>query len=96
MNRDNIPSFVLDRPWKVVLVPGAVIQWLIYMSPERGLSGVARTARRARSPIMTYWYSFWFYAILTWLIWSGLLIKLLLVVAAWVLAVIGALFLDLH
>jgi len=56
-SRDNIPGMVLDRSWKFLLVPGVVIQWFMYMNPQRGMSGVARTSRRARSPIMTYVYS---------------------------------------
>jgi hypothetical protein len=70
-SRDNIPGFVFDRTWKALLIPGVVIQWFMYMNPQRGMSGVAGTSRRARSPIMTYWYSFMFYAAVIYLIYIG-------------------------
>jgi hypothetical protein len=70
-SRDNIPGLVFDRPWKALLIPGVVIQWFMYMNPQRGMSGVARTSRRARSPIMTYVYSAGFYLALIWLAFIG-------------------------
>ena len=67
-SRDNIPGMVLDRPWKFLLVPGVVIQWFMYMNPQRGMSGVARTSRRARIPIMNYVYSVGFYMSSIWIV----------------------------
>lgn len=52
--RDNIPDFKLDKPWKFLLLPGAIYQWWIYMNPGRGFRGVAASTRAARSPLMTY------------------------------------------
>lgn len=67
-SRDNIPGIMLDRPWKYFLIPGVVIQWFMYMNPRRGFQGVARSSRRARSPIMTYCYSTMFYAGALWVL----------------------------
>lgn len=60
-HRDNLPGIKFDAAWKVVLLPGFLIQWLIYMSPSAGVVGVAISRRHARSPAMTYVYSaaFW-------------------------------------
>ncbi len=69
-SRDNIPGVALDRPWKYLLVPGVVIQWFIYMNPRRGFQGIARSSRRARSPIMTYCYSVTFYVGAAWMVYA--------------------------
>ena len=69
-SRDNIPGITLDRPWKYLLIPGVVIQWFMYMNPRRGYAGVARSSRRARSPIMTYCYSVGFYVAALWALYA--------------------------
>lgn len=69
-SRDNIPGIELDRAWKYLLVPGVVIQWFIYMNPRRGFQGVAKSSRRARSPIMTYCYSVTFYMGVIWMLFA--------------------------
>jgi len=65
-NRDNIPDFKLDKPWKYLLLPGVIFQWWIYMNPGRGFRGIAVSTRAARSPLMTYVFSaaVWFQLIL--------------------------------
>jgi hypothetical protein len=68
LSRDNIPRLVIDAPSKYWLVPGLVIQWLIYMNPQRGFRGVAASTRHARSPLMTYVYSILFWGGLVFLI----------------------------
>lgn len=60
-NRDNISDVRIDHPSKYWLVPGVIIQWLVYMSPGRGIRGVAASTRAARSPLMTYVFSVAFY-----------------------------------
>lgn len=59
--RDNLAGVSFDGPWRFALIPGAIIQWWMYMNPGRGFHGVAVSARVARSPIMTYVLSvvFW-------------------------------------
>jgi hypothetical protein len=68
-NRDNIPDFKLDKPWKFLLLPGVIYQWLIYMNPGRGFRGVAGSTRAARSPLMTY--------VLSAAVWIGLFVLLI-------------------
>jgi hypothetical protein len=62
-SRENIAGLKLDRPWKFFLVPGAVIQWFIYIFPSGTFSSVLSETRQARSPIMTVVYSavFWLF-----------------------------------
>lgn len=67
-NRDNLVGLQLDRPWKWLLIPGAVTLWIIYMFPNPGISGVAESRRHARSPIMTIAYSVFFYFLLFFII----------------------------
>lgn len=59
--RENIPGVKFDRPWKWVLVPGFVIQWIMYMFPEGGYASVRSLTRQSRSPLMTYVFSAIFY-----------------------------------
>ena len=63
-DRENIPRLKIDRSIKLLLIPGLVIQWFIYMNPDKGIRGVAASTRHARSPIMTYVYSAGFYVAL--------------------------------
>jgi hypothetical protein len=60
-NRDNIPQVKINSALKILLIPGLVIQWIHYMNPGKGFSGVAHSTRTSRSPLMTYVYSavFW-------------------------------------
>lgn len=69
-HRDNLPGVSLDKPWKLVLIPGVVLQWWIYMHPGRGFHGLAVSARTARSPLMTY--------ILSATFWIGLIVLALI------------------
>lgn len=59
--RENLPGIRLDRPWKRLLLPGLVIQWLIYMFPSGRYGSILSETRQARSPLMTYIYSAAFY-----------------------------------
>lgn len=52
---------------EVFLAPGRVILWLQYMFPQNGIRGVALSARHAKSPLMT-----WFYSIAFWVCFSAL------------------------
>lgn len=61
MGRDNIPGVRINSPFKVLLIPGVVVQYLIYMLPRRGVQGVAASTRLARSPFMTYVISIGFW-----------------------------------
>lgn len=69
MGRDNVPGIRLTPIKFLVLFPGLLAQWLIYLMPRKGVSGVAASTRLARSPFMTYVIS-----IAIWL-YVGLLIK---------------------
>lgn len=62
-DRENLPELKLDRWWKWVLLPGVVILWFGYMFPDSGVRGAVVSARRARSPIMTVYYSLAFYGV---------------------------------
>jgi len=62
-SRDNLPGFVANSPWKWLLLPGVILQWLIYMFPQPGLTALAVSRRHARSPIMTIAYSAFFYMV---------------------------------
>jgi hypothetical protein len=59
--RDNLSGVSFNSPWKFVLIPGAVIQWWLYMHPGRGFHGLAVSWRASHSPLMTYILSglFW-------------------------------------
>jgi hypothetical protein len=59
--RDNLPAFDFDRPWKWLVLPGLVLQWLFFMFPGGKRMAVAMSARHARSEIMTYAYAALFY-----------------------------------
>jgi hypothetical protein len=59
----NISGTTFDRPWKWLLLPGAIIQWFQYMFPGRGFRRVASDTRTARSSLMTYYYSAAFYVV---------------------------------
>lgn len=39
---------------EVFLAPGRVILWLTYMFPGKGYGNVRKSARHARSPLMTF------------------------------------------
>ena len=49
---------------EVFLAPGRMILWLTYMSPGKGYGNVRKSARHARSPLMTFFYSLGFYGLL--------------------------------
>ena len=74
MGRDNIPGVRLNSPVRFLLLsPGVIIQWFIYLLPRKGVQGVAASTRLARSPFMTYVISFGFW------LYIGLLVKAWLV-----------------
>lgn len=54
---------------EIFLAPGRVILWLQYMFPQNGIRGVALSARHAKSPLMT-----WFYSIAFWVTGTALLV----------------------
>ncbi|MCK1354643.1 hypothetical protein IVB56_27240 [Bradyrhizobium sp. CW7] len=70
--RENIAGLKLDRPWKYLLIPGAVVQWFIYMFPSGAFSSVVSETRHARSPIMTFVYSAGFWLLLLFAIFGAL------------------------
>jgi hypothetical protein len=76
MNRDNIPRISMDSPWRLILLPGVIIQWFVYMNPGKGMRGVAASTRAARSPLMTGVYSAVFWVFVLW-IGLGLIQKLM-------------------
>jgi hypothetical protein len=57
----NTSGTTFDKPWKWLLLPGVIIQWLQYMFPGKGFRRVVSDTRTARSPLMTYYYSAAFY-----------------------------------
>ena len=61
MGRDNIAGTTGSLA-KRSLLPGMVIQWLMYMTPSGPYASVRQSSRLARSPLMT-----WLYAIAFWL-----------------------------
>lgn len=60
LDGSNKSSFL----YEAFTLPGRIILWVKYMNPSNGYSGTREIARRARSPIMTFIYSFifWFLA----------------------------------
>jgi hypothetical protein len=62
-DRDNI-SGAKESGWKnLFLIPGKIIQWVLYIGVSGKRYGQVRSQTRlARSPLMTYVYSFiaWF------------------------------------
>jgi hypothetical protein len=59
--KENTAGFEFDRPWKWVLLPGAVVQWLLYMFPSGSFGRVVSYTRMSRSPLMTYVLAAFFY-----------------------------------
>lgn len=51
--------------WEFYTAPGRLILWLRYMNPQKGYSNARKSARHARSPVMTFFYatSFWIFLI---------------------------------
>lgn len=70
--RENLSGIRFDRPWKRLLLPGLVIQWLIYMFPSGRYASILSETRHARSPLMTYVYSAAFYLVVLMLLGSAL------------------------
>jgi hypothetical protein len=67
-NRDNISGVEINNLLKALLIPGLIVQWLLYMNPGKGFKGVARSTRAARSPLMTYVYSVMFWLLIAWIL----------------------------
>lgn len=63
MGRDNIAGTEGGILKRIFLIPGKIIQWLLYMSvgSVRGYGKVREQTRLARSPFMT-----WIYSIICW------------------------------
>ena len=51
--------------YEVFTLPGRIILWFKYMNPGSGYEAVKESARRAKSPIITFLYSlvFWLLAV---------------------------------
>ena len=47
---------------EIFLVPGRLILWFNYMFPAKGMQNITKSARHAKSPIMTWFYSIVFWA----------------------------------
>lgn len=68
---DNTTNFRLDRKWKLLLIPGLVIQWFLFMFPSGRYSSIVSATRQSHSPLMTWFYSAAFYiAILLLIVYS--------------------------
>jgi len=67
-DQDNFVGVKFDKRWKWLLLPGVVMLWVQYMFPSGGMSAVASTSRRVRSPVMTAVYSAAFYMVALFLI----------------------------
>lgn len=65
MNNDNLSGIKFDRPIKWLLLPGVVIQWLMYMFPKNSRLSIVMTSRHSRSPIMILFYSCFFWLCVT-------------------------------
>lgn len=61
--RENKPGLQFDRGWKWLLLPGVIIQWLLYMFPSGGFGRVVSDTRVARSLLMTYLINAAFYLV---------------------------------
>lgn len=64
LERENIPGITFDRPWKWLLIPGFLFQWFLYMFPTGNYGAIVSITRQSRSAIMTYVFSFIFWALL--------------------------------
>lgn len=49
---------------EIYMLPGRIILWINYMFPSKGMQNITKSARHAKSPIMTFLYStgFWLFA----------------------------------
>lgn len=61
-NPDNLDGSTGNIFFSIYTFPGKVFLWLEYMNPKGGFTGVAKSSRRAKSPIFTILIStaFWF------------------------------------
>jgi hypothetical protein len=59
--KEKTTKFEFDQPWKWIFLPGAVIQWFLYMFPSGGFGRVVSDTRMSRSPLMTYLLGSLFY-----------------------------------
>ncbi len=50
--------------YEIYTAPGRVFLWVQYMFPTKGYASTRQTARHARSPIMTFFYSTGFWLLL--------------------------------
>lgn len=64
MSKDRLDGTATCNPlYELFVLPGRIILWLQYMNPKGGMSGVAKSKRRANSPIMTFIYALGFWAL---------------------------------
>jgi hypothetical protein len=56
--------------YEIFAAPGRVLLWLQYMNPKGGMAGVAKSKRRANSPVMTFLYALGFWALAGLLAWA--------------------------
>jgi hypothetical protein len=61
LKRENKSGVEFDSAWKWLLLPGVIIQWFLYMFPAGGFAKVVTDTRVARSLLMTYVISAFFY-----------------------------------
>ena len=77
MGRDNIGGATGGIFKTLFLIPGKVIQWVMYMGVGgvKGYGKVRAQTRLARSPFMTWVYSFvgWFVIIYYGLVFTGII-----------------------
>jgi hypothetical protein len=64
MAKDRLDGTVSSNAlYEFYAFPGRVLLWLQYMNPKGGMAGVAKSKRRANSPIMTFLYATAFWAL---------------------------------
>lgn len=67
---ENTSGFEFDQPWKWLMLPGVVIQWITYIFPSGSYGSSLASTRAARSQLMTYLYSIGFYCLVALLLLS--------------------------
>jgi len=73
-DRDRLDGTDSGSPLKeLFLAPGRIALWIYYMFPGNSYRSVRMTARHARSPLMTFFYSLIFWGLLAIGIIGGLL-----------------------
>lgn len=63
-SRDRLDGTEKKSKFKeIYLAPGRLILWFNYMFPAKGMQNITKSARHAKSPIMTFLYAtmFWIF-----------------------------------